>query len=193
MMPRAATRRRITLLLPAGARGRHAAAERVVERALRERGAPGARVVDLFANGAEGDVSAGVGRGGPAAAEETGRLEARAILAAWRAAGHALGRNPVLDARWTRVCFCGQQTLGGKLAATPVLGLPQVTGSEEGRGPAFEISGQQFVGRTSPVDDPEQGHKILTSSEAGQVPQTAPLLAMRLGQRARLEDVDLDR
>ena len=69
------------------------------------------------------------------------------------------------------------------MAAVPFNGLPQVTGSEEGRGPAFETSGQQYEGRTSPVDDPEQGHKIVTTSQAGQVPQAAPLLALRLGDR----------
>ena len=161
-----------------------AAAERVVEAALRRRGSGRAReVVDVFANGAEGDVSAGLGRGGPAAAEETGRREARAILAAWQAAGRALRRDIAIDLRWTRVCLCGQQTLGGKLAAVPFNGLPQVTGSEEGRGPAFETSGQQYEGRAAPVDDPEQGHKIVTTSQAGQVPQAAPLLALRLGDR----------
>jgi neutral ceramidase len=161
----------------------HAAAERVVEAALRRGAVRGREVVNVFANGAEGDVSAGLGRGGPAAAEETGEREARAMLAAWRSAGRVLGRDTAIDLRWTRVCLCGQQTLGGKLAATPVNGLPQVTGSEEGRGPAFETSGQQFEGRTSPVDDPEQGHKIVTTSQAGQVPQAAPLLALRLGDR----------
>jgi hypothetical protein len=140
-------------------------------------------VVNAFANGAEGDVSAGLGRGGPAAAEETGRREARATLAAWRAAGRALRRDTAIDRRWTRVCLCGQQTLGGRLAATPFNGLPQVTGSEEGRGPAFELTGELFEGRRSPVDDPEQGHKVVTTSQAGQVPQAAPLLALRVGDR----------
>ena len=162
----------------------HAAAERVVEAALRRRAAGTMReVVNAFANGAEGDVSAGLGRGGPAAAGETGQREARAILAAWRSAGSALRRDPAIDLRWTRVCLCGQGTLGGKVAGVPFNGLPQVTGSEEGRGPAFEISGEQYEGRTSPVDDPEQGHKVVTTSQAGQVPQAAPLLALRLGDR----------
>jgi neutral ceramidase len=161
----------------------HAAAERVAEAALRRRAARGRDVVNVFANGAEGDVSSGLGRGGPAAAEATGRREAAAILAAWRSAGRVLRRALPIDLRWTRVCLCGQPAPGGRLAGTPVNGLPQVTGSEEGRGPAFELTGEHFEGRTAPANDPEQGHKVVTTSLAGRVPQAAPLLALRIGDR----------
>ena len=48
----------------------------------------------------------------------SGRVEAAAMLRAWRAAGRRLSRTPALDLRWTRVCFCGQAVEGGPRSPT---------------------------------------------------------------------------
>ncbi len=66
-------------------------AHRVFEAALRRAGrvGRGRDVVLVYGNGAAGDVSAGLDRSGPAAAEWVGRREAGAMLSAWRAAGGA--------------------------------------------------------------------------------------------------------
>src|SRR3954451_11171065 len=153
----------------------HGAATRVVEGALRTQGhvPAGQDVVNAYGNTDEGDQSAGLDHGGPAYAEHVGDVEAQAMLTAWRQAGRRLSASPPLDWRWTRVCFCDR---------TAVFGLAEFTGSEEGRGPLFDITHQPFEGQTSPVDDPEQGHKqqVVRENE-GSVPKAVPLMALRVG------------
>jgi neutral ceramidase len=162
----------------------HGAATRVVERTLRRSGKVPAsqEVVDAFGNTDEGDMSSGLDRRGPAWAEEVGRREADAFLRAWRSAGRRLSRTPELDLRWTRVCFCGQEVEGGRVGDQAVVGLPLITGSEEGRGPLYDITHEHFEGRTSPIDAGAQGHKIqiLPDFSAG-TPKAVPLLAVRVG------------
>ena len=80
-------------------------------------------MLNVYGNGNEGDMSAGLDRTGPAGSDEVGRLEAAAMLQAWRRAGRAgLSRRPALDLRWTRVCFCGQTTETGPVADDPAPG-----------------------------------------------------------------------
>ena len=67
------------------------------------------------------------------------------MVRAWRRAGTALTPTPELDARWTRTCFCGQATEGGNVADYPMIGFPFLTGSEEERGPLFDVLGIPFV------------------------------------------------
>src|SRR5204863_9451876 len=96
--------------------------------------------VGASGNSDAGDMSAGLGRRGPAKADEVGRAEARAMLKAWRRAGRNLSARPAFDWRWTRLCFCGQQVKGGgTVAAQPSMGFPFLTGSEENRGPLFDV------------------------------------------------------
>src|SRR2546423_759879 len=80
-----------------------ASATRVVEQALRRAGAPDA--VNVYGNSDEGDVSAGIAHNGPAWADQVGRIEAAAMLRAWRGAAGSVTRTPEIDLRWTRVCF----------------------------------------------------------------------------------------
>lgn len=165
----------------------HGSATRVVEAAVRRSGKVPAHqeVVNVFGNTDEGDQSAGLDRAGPAAADFVGREEAQRMLEAWRQAGTRMTATPDLDVRWTRVCFCGQDTGGGnRTDDAAVVGLPLVTGSEEGRGPLYDSTGQDYEGRTSPLDDPQQGHKIqvLTQSD-GSIPKAVPLMAVRVGDR----------
>lgn len=165
----------------------HGSATRVVERRLRRAGAvpSGQEVVNVYGNTDEGDVSAGLRRHGPAAADLVGRREARAMLTAWRRAGRRLGRRPRLGLRWTRICFCGQRTDGGAVDEGPVIGLPLLTGSEEGRGPLFDVTGVAFEGVRGPVDAGPQGHKVAAiPGLLGEAPTAVPLSAARIGDRA---------
>jgi neutral ceramidase len=165
----------------------HGSATRVVEAAIRSYGdvPSGQDVVNAYGNTDEGDQSAGLTRSGPAAADWVGRVEARAMLAAWRAAGSHLTAEPEFDSRWTRVCFCGQQVPGGRVDSNAVIGLPLFTGSEEGRGPLYDLTHIPFEGDRSPIvnpADPEQGHKLSAVIEMSQsVPKAVPLIAARIG------------
>lgn len=169
----------------------HGSATRVVEEQIRALGhvPKGQDVVNAYGNTDEGDQSAGLTRSGPAAADYVGRQEAAAMLRAWKDAGKHLVTNPDLATRWTRVCFCGQQTSGGPVSKTATPGLPLFTGSEEGRGPLYDITQQPFEGRANAVDDPldpAQGHKIIVPTGltgSGSTPPAVPLTVARIGAR----------
>ncbi|MBA2349804.1 MAG: neutral/alkaline non-lysosomal ceramidase N-terminal domain-containing protein, partial [Solirubrobacterales bacterium] len=147
----------------------HAAAWRLfVDRLRKSRDIPRRQtVVNVYPNGAEGDQSAGLRHTGVAGAVEVGQKEADAMFEAWQDAESKLSRTPPLDVRWTRTCFCGRDTATGPVDSKGVVGAGFLTGSEEGRGPLFDLTGVSFEGRTSPVDDPVQGRKI-------QVPVASP-------------------
>jgi hypothetical protein len=173
----------------------HASATRVVEEALHAAGRRAVRrlrprpllpdTVNVYGNTDEGDVSAGLVHDGPAWADEVGRVEAAAMLRAWRAAGKSLSSAPAIDSRWTRVCFCGQETEGGKIDNQPVVGLPLFTGSEEGRGPLYDNTGVPFEGDRAPVDQGAQGDKIGGGLDSGgnSTPHAVPLFALRIADR----------
>ena len=159
----------------------HASALRVFERRVRRAGRVPRRqaVLNVYGNSNEGDQSAGLVRDGPAASDYVGRVEAAAMLRAWRAARPA--RRPPLDSRWTRVCFCGQPTEGGNVADYAMIGVPFLTGSEEERGPLFELTRVPFEGTRSPLPVPGQGHKTGIPLSPDSVPKAVPLMAVRVG------------
>src|SRR4051794_19358630 len=165
----------------------HGSATRVAEATIRGAGRtpPRQDVVVAYGNTDEGDQSAGLTRSGPEQADEVGRAEAAAFVHAWQAAGSSLTAAPAFDYRWTRVCFCGQAVGDGHVAGQAVLGLPQITGSEEGRGPLYDITHESFEGRRNPVDlGGDQGHKLMeTADSSGDLPKGAPLMAVRIGDR----------
>ena len=103
-------------------------------------------------------------------------------MRAWREAGQHMNATPVLDRRWTRMCWCGQQTAAGPVADRAEFGLPQFTGSEEGRGPLFDVTGVPFEGHHLPVGSGPQGVKI-TAPLPVDVPEAVPLMALRIGAR----------
>ena len=111
-------------------------------------------------------------------ADYVGRVEAAAMLRAWRSAGASMSDTPNFDFRWTRVCFCGQQGSDSH----PVVGLPLFTGSEEGRGPLYDETHVPFEGHTGP-DRGAQGDKVQVDDESGNVPQAVPLVALRIADR----------
>jgi hypothetical protein len=165
----------------------HGSATRVAEDAIRKRAhvPRGQEVVNAYGNTDEGDMSSGLDRRGPAWADEVGRREAAAMLDAWAVAGRNATREPVLDLRWTRVCFCGQATEGGEVDDRAVTGLPLFTGSEEGRGPLYDETGVPFEDRRAPVTDEHQGNKIqVAPASEGTVPKGVPLMVLRIGDRA---------
>ena len=100
---------------------------------------------------------------------------------AWRQAGKRMSSSPDLLHSWTMMCFCGQKTSQGPVDDKARFGLPQLTGSEEGRGPLFDITHVSFEGRTRPDLGNEQDHKIVTL-EVG-VAKATPLSAVRIGDR----------
>ena len=165
----------------------HGAAARAFESAVRHAGhvAPERPVVNVYGNSDAGDVSAGLTRFGPAVAEEVGRREASAMLVAWERAGSRLTRRPRLDLRWTRVCFCGQDTPFGPLADHAVFGVSYLTGSEEGRGPLFDATGDIYEGRRLAEPLGTQGVKIEARADTDRTlePTAVPLTAARIGDR----------
>lgn len=165
----------------------HGAATRVLEARIRATSkVPLARhVVAVYGNGNEGDMSAGLRDRGPEKAEEVGRKEADAFFAAWGEAGKAMTKRPDLDQRWTRICFCGQTTSTGRVAASPLPGIPFLTGSEEGRGPLFDVTGIPLEDRRSASDDETQGDKVgVPAASNDTVPQAVPLTILRIGDHA---------
>ncbi len=162
----------------------HGAATHLVERAIRRRGhvPRGQDVVDAYGNTDEGDQSAGVDRWGPAVADRVGTVEARRFMAAWRQAGRHMDRTPALARRWTRMCFCGQGTAAGPVADSGVFGQAELTGSEEGRGPLFDVTRVPFEGDHLPVGAGPQGDKIQAPVPLD-IPKAVPLMAVRVGDR----------
>jgi hypothetical protein len=167
----------------------HGPTMRFVEDAIRAAGKVprGQDVVNAFGNTDEGDVTSGIEHTGPAGAEAVGRRQAAAMLMAWRQAGRRMTSHPRLEGRWTRVCFCGQEVEGGTVDSEAVIGLPLFTGSEEGRGPLYDVTQVPFEGRRLPARNPlrpTQGHKIpVISLDESSVPNAVPLLAVRVGDR----------
>ena len=86
-----------------------------------------------------------------------------------------MSRDPALDLRWTRVCFCGQRRRRGRRSPTSRCpACPFLTGSEEGRGPLFDVTGVPFEGRRSRVGSETQGHKIGVDGRREQGPSPRP-------------------
>jgi neutral ceramidase len=143
-------------------------------------------VIDVFPNSNEGDQSAGLNGQGPLIAERVGTREGRAMFKAWKRAGKHLSAAPPVDLLWTRVCFCGQATSDGTVADEPQAGAPFLTGSEEGRGPLYDITGQPLEGDTSPTENtPHQGDKvgIAFATTKDSYPNAVPLFLLRIGKR----------
>jgi neutral ceramidase len=92
-------------------------------------------------------------------------------------------QSPTLDWRWTRVCFCGQPTADGIVASDPQFGLAEITGSEEGRGPLYDLTGVPLEGDHAPVDNGAQGDKIPFAPGTANVPHAVPMMALRINDR----------
>lgn len=159
----------------------HAAAWRVFAAKVRRAGRvpAGQTVVNVYPNGAEGDMTAGIANVGIAAARRVGTKEADAMYAAWKRAGRKLSRTPALDWRWTRTCFCGRQTATGPVDTDGKEGMPFLTGSDEGRGPLYDLTHVSFEGLTVPQDDPVQGNKVVVP--VGDPPPAVPVGVYRVG------------
>ena len=165
----------------------HGAAARLAEAAIRRAGQVPRRqeVVNAYGNADEGDMTAGIRFSGPADAYDVGRREARAFVRAWRRAGTSLTATPELDSRWTIECFCGAATAAGPVDDHAVVGMPFLTGSEENRGPLYDVTGVPFEGNRLPVGVGPQGVKIQSVPDTGSTfPTAVPLTTARVDDRA---------
>ena len=164
----------------------YAAAQRLAEAAIRRKGKVrrGQDVVNAFAAGALGDQSSGLTRFGPAVAEEVGRAEARAMVSAWSAAGKEMRLRPTLDVRWTRICFCGQDTAEGPVDDRAVIGIAAGAGSEEARTIFTDASGVNYEGQNLPAPVGPQGVKVPTLDTTSSSPGAVPLTVLRVGPGA---------
>jgi neutral ceramidase len=140
-------------------------------------------VVNVYPNGAEGDMTAGIEHVGVKAAMWVGGREAAAMFEAWKAARAHLRKRPVLDWRWTRSCWCGRDTATGKVDTQGHIGIPFFTGSDEGRGPLYDIDQESMEGTTAPTDDPVQGDKVYINGIGPNQP-AAPYGVYRIGDGA---------
>ena len=80
------------------------------------------------------------------------------------------------------MCFCGQQTADGPVADEGKFGLGQFTGSDEARGPLYDVTRVSFEGRTGPDKGDGQGTKIPVDAPVD-VPEAVPLTVFRIGDR----------
>jgi hypothetical protein len=162
----------------------HAAAWRVFADRVRKAAKVPRRqtVVNVYPNGAEGDITAGLRYDGVQGAIEVGTKEAQAMFRAWRQARRRLTARPELGVRWTRACFCGRDTATGRVDSEGRAGLAFLTGSEEGRGPLYDQTGVPFEGVKNPIEDPVQGNKVVVP--AGSFPPSVPLAIVRVGDGA---------
>lgn len=160
------------------------AAMQIFEAGMRREGnVPADRpVVSAFALGAEGDQTSGIANSGPAGADYVGGVEAAALMRAWREAGTAMSATPDLDLRWTQTCFCGQRSEGALTADVGFPGIPFLTGSEEGRGPLYDVTKVAWEGVTTPVQTYE-GHGKKFVIPVGTFPGAVPLMTVRIGDR----------
>jgi hypothetical protein len=138
-------------------------------------------IVNVYPNSDEGDMTAGIAHVGIEAAIHVGSAEARAMFAAWQDARARMSTTPPLEMRWTRACFCGRETATGKVDTSGHLGIGFLTGSEEGRGPLYDVTHTPLEGQTSPFDDPVQGDKI---SIPVSPPPAVPVAVIRIGDGA---------
>jgi neutral ceramidase len=165
----------------------HASASRIFESAVRRAGhvPAGQDVVGAYGNSDAGDMTAAMRGRGPAYAEVVGSAEASAMLSAWRQAGGRMSSSPAFDSRWTKSCFCGRRVDGGTVASSPAMGYPFFTGSEENRGPLYDVTGQSNEGDRLPLDVGPQGRKIVTvQPPVADFPEAAPLMVVRIGDEA---------
>ncbi|GAC1437547.1 MAG: hypothetical protein NVSMB51_11840 [Solirubrobacteraceae bacterium] len=163
----------------------HGPAMNIVESQIRRSGhvPAGQDVIDAYGNSDEGDQTAGIVRAGPAAAEWVGQQEAQAFLAAWQQAGMQMDGSPRLDWRWTRLCWCGQATPDGAVASSSQFGVPQGTGSEEGRGPLFDLTRVSLEGDHLPFSTGGPFSDEIQSPLPIKGPQAVPLFSLRVGDR----------
>ncbi|GAB4013432.1 neutral/alkaline non-lysosomal ceramidase N-terminal domain-containing protein [Nocardioides ultimimeridianus] len=160
------------------------AAERILSARIRRAGhVPASQpVVTAFANSDAGDMSSGLVHRGPAYADRIGAAEAAAMFRAWRAAGRSMTRTPTLAVRWTRICLCGQTVDGHKTDKSPILGLGQAAGSEEGRTILYQL-GLAHEGDHLPLSGGVQGDKVQLLNESGEIPNALPLSVLQVGDR----------
>ena len=167
--------------------------------------APAHRPVNVWTNGAEGDVSPDGGtesdpsepagphrqlqhsNSGFGSANSAGRKVSTGVLAAWREAGRNMSGSPALDARHAYVSHDpSKQTSDGALAAFPVLGLGVLVDPIP---PGFDQVWPAGSRPCAPTDNPPpagpgQGNKFPAVAAPGGVPSVQPASLLRIGPLA---------
>lgn len=160
-------------------------AETEIARAARRTGGSAADApVNVWTNGAEGDVSPA---GGPdliagreveyapssfAGAHIAGRRTAAGIVAAWRDAGRRLTPDLPLDARRSFLAFDGSSADGEPVGPLAALGFGGIVGPDGACAPVDGLAG------------PGQGRKQPLLLGAGLVPGVVPVSVWRIGPLA---------
>jgi neutral ceramidase len=166
---------------------------------------PAHRPVNVWTNGAEGDVSPNGGTesdatepNGPhrqlehsnssfGSANSAGRKVSGGILAAWREAGRTMSGSPAIDARHTYMSLDPTKTTSeGSLAAYPVLGLGVLVDPIP---PGFDQVWPAGSRPCAPTDNPPpagpgQGNKFPGVAAPGGVPNVQPASLLRIGPLA---------
>ncbi|CAB4925414.1 unannotated protein [freshwater metagenome] len=161
-----------------------AATRQFEERVRAEADVPATQpVIAVYGSADQGDQSAGLEHSGPAGADLVGRTEGDAFFRAWKDAGARMTATPSFGVEWTRFCFCGRQASdGGRVDTQGRIGAPFLTGSEEGRGPLFDILGKDIEGLRLPALDPVQGGKVVVP--IGEWSEFWPMVLARIGDGA---------
>ncbi len=123
----------------------------------------GSRIpMGILANGNQGDLISLYESHNPhACADLMGIRLATRMRELWDQAGAALADAIVLDHRWTRIGFDGQEVEPGKRVADQALwGLPFLGGAKNGPSPFYE-GGTEGQRRPEELADPVQGRKIV--------------------------------
>jgi hypothetical protein len=71
----------------------------------------------------------------------------------------------------------------GPLPSDPLPGVPFLTGSEEERGPLYDVTGVPLEDRRNPVGSDTQGHKLGIQGAGQDLPRVVPLIALRARDR----------
>ena len=186
-----------------------ATTERLVEdemlRDARDAGRPPQhRPVNVWTNGAEGDVSPDGGterdpsetsaarqqlEHSPTSfsgANVAGRKVSRGVIEAWRDAGTAMSGSPPIDARHTYMALDGSKnTADGNIAAFPVLGLGAVVDPiPEGFDQVWPTGSRPCAAPGTEPSGPGQGNKFPLVVAPGGVPNVHPASLMRIGPLA---------
>ncbi len=120
-------------------------------------------------------MSAGLHRAGPAAADCVGRVEASAFMRAWREAGSQHDRHPGPGPPLDADVLVRPADRGRPVADRAAFGLPQFTGSEEGRGPLFDVTGVPFEGHHLPGRHGPPGRQDRRPRSRSRSPSAVPL------------------
>ena len=146
-------------------------------------------MINVFGNSNEGDQSAGLDGQGPldrrARRPRRGQGDVQG-LAAGRASGSARAPSSTCAGRGS--ASAASRPRDGRVADEPVRGVPFLTGSEEGRGPLFDVTQRAVRGRAARrprASSPRATRSAIPGATSTDTyPAAVPLFVLRVGDRA---------